>query len=91
MLEDAGLIGMMAALGTVGGDLLLRGIQNITRKFTGNNIPDEVVQRIRVRIEQLRAKDAAPEKALDMSKKKLMMSYENMHKISAKNILKIKH
>ena len=71
MLEDAGLIGMMAALGTVGGDLLLRGIQNITRKFTGNNIPDEVVQRIRVRIEQLRAKDAAPEKALDMSKKEV--------------------
>ena len=71
MLEDAGLIGMMAALGTVGGDLLLRGVQNITRKFTGNNIPDEVVQRIRVRIEQLRAKDAAPEKALDMSKKEV--------------------
>jgi len=71
MLEDAGLIGMMAALGTVGGDLVLRGIQNITRKFTGNNIPDEVVQRIRVRIEQLRAKDAAPEKALDMSKKEV--------------------
>ena len=71
MLEDAGLIGMMAALGTVGGDLVLRGIQNITRKFTGNDIPDEVVQRIRVRIEQLRAKDAAPEKALDMSKKEV--------------------
>jgi len=71
MLEDAGLIGMMAALGTVGGDLVLRGIQNITRKFTGNNIPDEVVQRIRVRIEQLRARDAAPEKALDMSKKEV--------------------
>ena len=71
MLEDAGLIGMMAALGTVGGDLALRGVQNITRKFTGNDIPDEVVQRIRVRIEQLRAKDAAPEKALDMSKKEV--------------------
>ena len=71
MLEDAGLIGMMAALGTVGGDLALRGIQNITRKFTGNNIPDEVVQRIRVRIAQLRAQDAAPEKALDMGKKEV--------------------
>lgn len=72
MLEDAGLIGMMAGLGVVGGDLALRVVQNITRKATGNDIPDDIIARIRVRVAQMRAEDkASPEVLGEMSKKEV--------------------
>ncbi len=72
MLEDAGLIGMMAGLGVVGGDLALRAVQNITRKATGNDIPDDIIARIRARVAQMRAEDkASPEVLGEMSKKEV--------------------
>ena len=61
--EDAGTIGMMAGLGAIGGDLVLRGMQNISRRVTGKNIPEETVRRIQIRAEQMRRGVEKPDTA----------------------------
>ena len=63
MAEDAGLVAAMAAAGGVGGSLVMRGMQNIYRRLLGKNIPEEVVRRIEVRVEQLRQGTEKPSTA----------------------------
>lgn len=46
--KDAGLSAALAGLGVVGGDVLLRVMQNITRRVTGNNIPEDILQRLKM-------------------------------------------
>jgi len=63
MAEDAGLVGAMAAAGGVGGEIVMRSMQNVYRRLVGKNIPDEVVQRIQLRVEQLRQRTEKPDTA----------------------------
>ena len=61
--DDAGMIGMMAGVGALGGTLILRAMQNVSRRMTGKNIPEETVRRIEIRAEQMRREIEKPDTA----------------------------
>ena len=79
-MEDAQLAAVMGAAGTLGGEIILRTASNLWRTATGKNIPQHMIDRVRVRAKQWKDKfdGVADEPLEELTQEQLKEGAEQM-------------